>query len=212
MFGLFNKKKKRRSIEDWELLLLYNTLEKLPDEFKILKKQIESELFVSASIGYSSFNPDYIGFSYSEIISDFENRKEKDYQITNIKVHDIKNEKYLVYTIYVGAGVIAGYSLKGSNESVIDINSIDVSLHVKLYYDNVYYDKLKKILNAEEIKFINQSDVYEVPLNGTIYYHVKDLEDGDFIGIDSNKVIYKITHDPFEIIPLNETLEQLLRN
>jgi hypothetical protein len=51
-----------------------------------------------------------------------------------------------------------------------------------------------------------------VKLRGSLYYHLRDLEDGDFIGIDADKIIYKITHDPFEIIPLNETLEQLLRN
>ena len=32
-----------------------------------------------------------------------------------------------------------------------------------------------------------------------------------FIGIDKSKKIYKITHDPFEITELKESLSQLLK-
>jgi hypothetical protein len=114
MFGLFNKKKKRRSIEDWELALLRNSLEKLPEEFTYLKMQLERKLFVSVLIGYSSDYPDFIAFSYdSTLFKDFEHKKEKDYNITNIKVFDTKNKKHLAYTIHVSGGVIYGYSLKG---------------------------------------------------------------------------------------------------
>ncbi|WP_162842699.1 hypothetical protein [Mucilaginibacter pineti] len=47
-------------------------------------------------------------------------------------------------------------------------------------------------------------------MDGKVYFHIKDLEDGDFIGIDSDKIIYKITHDPCEIIPLPESLKTVL--
>lgn len=46
-----------------------------------------------------------------------------------------------------------------------------------------------------------------------MYYHIYDLKDGDgdFIGIDEKKNVYKITHDPYEITLLEKTLIELLR-
>ncbi|MEY3451193.1 MAG: hypothetical protein RL711_1019, partial [Bacteroidota bacterium] len=47
-------------------------------------------------------------------------------------------------------------------------------------------------------------------LKGKTYYHLKDIEDGDFLGIDIHKNIYKITHDPFEInLQKNELINVL---
>ena len=210
MFGLFKRKRKVRDIEDWELFLMYNTLEKLPDEFKTLKVQIEEELFAYATTGASSFDPDFVGFGFSDSIGEYENRRAREYEITNIKVLDINSNKRLDYSINVCSGVISGYSLKGAENPTIDISDIDVSAYEKRYYDNPDYDKLEKILSPAEISLINASEVHEVSLDGKVYFHIKDLEDGDFIGIDSEKIIYKITHDPYEITPLRESLETVL--
>ena len=73
------------------------------------------------------------------------------------------------------------------------------------------FDDIKHVFNGEELAIIDKEDVYEVELNGTIYYHLQELEDGDFIGIDQNKKIYKITHDPFEITELKGALAEILK-
>lgn len=52
---------------------------------------------------------------------------------------------------------------------------------------------------------INENDIYAISLNGKEYYHLKELEDGDFIGIDKDNKIYKITHDPYMIQELERT-------
>jgi hypothetical protein len=213
MFGLFNKKKKKRDLNQWELSLLNNVISKLPDDYQYLANQTTAGLFTAALIGYSSYNPDYVAFSFnSEIINDYENQKEKDYKITNIRVWDSYNQKYALYTIYISAGVISGYSLKAESSIVVDLTRIDTSLFVKLYYDNADFKKLSGILSSKDIKLINPNNVYEVSLNGKTFYHLHDLEDGDFIGIDTEKVIYKITHDPYEIIPINDSLEKILKD
>ena len=43
------------------------------------------------------------------------------------------------------------------------------------------------------------------------YFHIKDLEDGDFIGIDERKVVYKITHDPMEVKALDKKIMDVLK-
>ncbi len=35
-----------------------------------------------------------------------------------------------------------------------------------------------------------------VVVNGAEYFHLKDLEDGDFVGIDRKKNVFLITHNP----------------
>lgn len=211
MFGLFKRKKRNRAIQDWEMALLKNAIRKLPEEFRPLEKQLEKKLLTSASA--SVFYPDYIDFSFNpELINDFEDKGAKDYELTNIRVLDSQSKKTLIYTISVFSGVISGYSLRGCDQPNVDVNSVDVGSYVKRLYGSEDYDKLSRILNAMEISLVNPGDVYEVPLKGTVYYHIKDLDDGDFIGIDQNKVVYKITHDPFEIAPLNETLEQIFKD
>jgi hypothetical protein len=214
MFGLFKKNKKRNTwpITDWEMCIMYNTLNQLPAGFAHLKQQLEYPLFTKASTGRSTNDPDYISFSFDpHIYRDFENRRMQDYMIRNIKVSNIDKRKF-DYTIWVVAGVICGYSLKGFDQSVIDLNSVDVRAYAKVYLENDDFGKLAALLNADDIKEINPSEVYEVVLNGNTYYHIKDLEDGDFIGIGTDKVIYTITHDPFEIVPLNKSLKEVFND
>lgn len=76
---------------------------------------------------------------------------------------------------------------------------------------NIEFDAIKHLLNEEELLLIDPVDVYEVELDGKIYYHVRELEDGDFIGIDDKKNIYKLTHDPYEIMLLNKPLVEVLK-
>jgi hypothetical protein len=214
MFGLFKKNKKRKTwpITDWEMCIMYNALNQLPAEFEHLKQQLEYPLFTVASTGYSTSGPGYISFSFDPgIYKDFENRRMQDYMIRNIKVSNI-DKKSFDYSILVAAGVISGYTLKGFDQSVIDLNSVDVSAYAKVYLENDGFDKLATLLNADDIKEINPSEVYEVVLNGKTYYRIKDLEDGDFIGIGTDKVIYTITHDPFEIVPLSGSLKEVFND
>ena len=85
MFRLFNRKKLKRPVQDWEFVLMYKTIEKLPTEFEYLKHQIEAEFFTSSLVGYSAADPDYVAFSFADGVSAFERKREWGYKITNIK-------------------------------------------------------------------------------------------------------------------------------
>lgn len=69
---------------------------------------------------------------------------------------------------------------------------------------------MKKLIDEEALKLIKPENVYQVNLSDRVFYHIEDLEDGDFIGIERHGQIYKITHDPFEIIPLDQSLTTFL--
>lgn len=204
MFNFF----KRTKILPWEIELLKNIIKKLPKEYDYLFRQIDQNLFNGVLIGLSEI-PGYVGFSFNPQVHDnFYDKNGRNYKLTGIKVFNKKSNSFLDVNIYIVFGMINGYSIEGKFD--IDVNNIEINNFRKEMIDNSDFEKIANIFNDAELKVINPSEIYEVELNGISYYHIKDLEDGNFIGIDEKKNIYKIIHDPFKIIPVSENLLQLL--
>ena len=192
----------RKKMEPWEKTLMLNTINLLPAEYHYLGKQIEAGIF-NGRVHIDFWNNDntlgYVSFSFNPPVrKKFEKRKEQAFKLTGIKVYDSLSKTDFQYTITVSSGTAIGYSMTWAKKFLIDVNNIDVSEFKKEYFVNPAYKKIEKLLSATEKKAINQSEVYEVALDGKVYFHLKDLEDGDFIGIDDEKNIYEITHDPYE--------------
>ena len=53
----------------------------------------------------------------------------------------------------------------------------------------------------------NPNDLYEIEIQGIHLLHLRDLDDGDFVAIDKEKSIYKVTHSPVKLVPLDILLE-----
>lgn len=202
MFGLF----KRTQVEDWEKTFLINVFSQLPN-YTRYKVQIKEGLLSRVMI---DSRDNYVGFSYNpDLSSKFENRKERSFKIVNIEVFSITNNKFITAEIYLAGGLVCGYTLSNPKDK-IDLLRIKTD-NFKIEFLDDETDILNKLLNKEELSLINPSDFYEVNLNNKLYYHIKDEEDGDFIGIDNEKKVYMITHDPMEITPLNKSLIEVLR-
>lgn len=194
MFGLF----KRTALKEWELTLLKSVLIKLPVEYEIYLKQISEEIFKGVLIGYSDI-PDYVAFSLNpEVYEKFYKPNGRNFKLQDIQFRDLNTNQIFNYSIFFSYGIINGYSIDKVPKSGFELE-VDLTYLKTVNLDNVDYNKLAKILNSLEIKNINPADVYITNINGTEYFHLKELEDGDFIGMDENKNFYEITHDPFEI-------------
>ena len=70
----------------------------------------------------------------------------------------------------------------------------------------------RTIFTAEESKYIDFEKIYSIDgftkltfNNNKIPYHLHDLENGAFIGMDEKKRLYKITRDD-KIMPIEETI------
>lgn len=204
MLGLF----KCTKLESWETELLLRTLEKLPHEFSEYRKQIDAGLFKGVLIGYGDI-PGYVGFSFDPSAYErFENRNGRNFKVTNIKVFDSVSGHDLNYEIYFAFGVIVGYVI-GSKKVKIDTKRVDTASFTKVFLDTRDYDRLTAFLSKDELRRINPADVYSVQLNGKEYFHLKDTGDGDFIGIDSQGILYEISHDPFQIKPIEGGITSL---
>ncbi|RBL88334.1 hypothetical protein [Chitinophaga flava] len=206
MFGLF----KRTKIELWETELLRNTLMALPKEYSALIDQINDGLFRGVLVNVSDI-PGFVAFTFnSGVLKKYENENENDYKLTNIKVFDDKTLSFVPYEIYVSAGMISGYSLGEGEKHKIVTNKIDIADFKKEILGESDFERIINILTEQEKARMNPSEVYVVFIGGKEFFHIKDLEDGDFIGIDIEKRVYKITHDPMEVIPLDENIVDIL--
>ncbi|MDV6169519.1 hypothetical protein R1T16_13875 [Flavobacterium sp. DG1-102-2] len=203
MFGLFRRKK----IESWEIELLGKIFGKNPEKFDVkFHQQIVSGLFTGVHIGLSDI-PNYIGFKYDpKLYERFYRAKGRNYKFSNILIRDLFTNEYLPVSIYVSSGVINGYSIdKNISKHKLDSSDINVRLMHKIFIgeDN---SNVLSLLTADERDLIIESDIYPTLLDNRAYYHLKELEDGDFIGIDEQNNLYKITHDPFEINMIDRNL------
>ena len=207
MFGLF----KRTKIENWETDLLRNVIIKLPSEYSSLINQIKDGLFRGVLVGVSDI-PGYVAFTFhSDVLKKYDIENERDFKLTNIKVYDNKSFGFVPYEIYVSSGTISGYSLGRNKKNNIDISKVDVSGFKKEFIGESDYNRIMHVLNEEEKKLLNPSEVYSIFILGKEFFHIKDLEDGNFIGMDECKVIYQIAHDPMEAVVINKKLSEVLK-
>lgn len=156
--------------------------------------------------------PGYVAFTYNtEVLKKYDKVGEVDYKLTNIKVYDNKSSSLLMYEIYVSSGTISGYSLGGAKKHDLDINKIDVVEFKMKILKGSDYERILTVLNNDEQQLLNPSNVYSVFVDNKEYFHISDLEDGDFFCIDINKKIYRITQDPLEVIGHTQQLIDLLK-
>lgn len=204
--------KKRRNVEQWELDLLINTLRKLPVEYRFLIDQVETGLLKRVLTGLGDL-PHWKTFGFNpEVVNKYDKPREPSFDLTNIFVFDKISNGYLEYMIGCASGMIIGYSINSDEGFDIDVTDINTQHFQKKMIASNDYFRIKQLFTPGEQKLINPSDVYEVELNRKKYYHLMDIKngDGDFIGMDINKNIFLITHDPSEIKQLNSPIEQIL--
>lgn len=210
MFNFFFKSKETTSLKQWEKDLLVKTLKLLGNDYSLYEEQITSGIIESVRI--NKLNSNFKRFRLNvKLLNKFENKKGRSFFLHNIKVFDNISNKCFGLSLDFGFGLILGYSINEPLNFNPEIEVINVDFIYKTYYGEDDFNKIKYLLSKEELLLINPSEVYELDLMGKIYYHLKDIEDGDFLGIDINKNVYEITHDPFKINLQKNELVYLLK-
>lgn len=199
----------RKKVTPWELEFLKSVFLQMEGaEYKKLYAQVEDGVLVGVMIG-CSYRPNYVGFVFGDSRK-YENRRSASYCLSGIRVKDAVAGSMLPVTIFVYDDLIAGYHIDVNwqiKKYQFDPSVVDISKVRKAEKKNKDLGHILYLLNDEECKWIDQ-DVYPVELEDKEYFHIRELEDGDFLAIDMENSIYKITHDPYEIMPLDR--EKLL--
>jgi hypothetical protein len=204
MFEFFKKNDNNCSTK---IELVIRVFSLLPANFLSIKKQLNEGIL----IGCKREKSNYIKFTLkTDILNKYEDKNGNCFEIKGIKVFDKNLNTFIGISLEIAYGVFIGYSTFDVKELNPDIDKIDIRNYWVKSLENSEFENLKTLLSEEELKMINPNDVYELELGGQIYYHLKDIEDGDFIGIDKTKNIFKITHDPCNVIQIKEKLSSAL--
>jgi hypothetical protein len=207
MFGLF-KKKRDFKMEAALMKAIFSRLE----GFDYINKQLDEGIITGSRLLKEPIL-DYIKFSLNvKLLNKYEDKLGPYFAVEGVTVFDTKSAATVELQIHICYGVIMGFVALGSKLESPDFETINTSSYWIKHFENSEFDPIKKLLTEEEVKLINPNDVYELELKGRSYYHIADLEDGDFIGMDLDKKIYKITHDPYEIVELQDNLKEILEN
>jgi hypothetical protein len=209
LLTLIKSLSKRNKVENWEIDLLINSFDLLPNEYVSYRQQLEEGLVAGVILSDTPL-PNCVNFTFNPKVSrKYENESDRFFRITGLEFYD-ERLGWKNFEVYCTHGLICGYRMSNGLLSAPNVLKINAQHFQKEYLDNYSIGIMKSILSPSEINLINSSDFYEVELQGKEYYHVKDLEDGDFIGIDREKNVYKFTHDPFEITYLEGDIESNL--
>jgi hypothetical protein len=203
IFNLFNTK-----VKEWEKALLTNIFSELGGEWLVYKQQIDDGL-LRGVYRSSSPIPNYVGFKYNSVVSKYETPKAGKFILSGITVFDSLSNQFIEVKVHFYAGLIMGYSTPNKQ---IDLNPERYKTEgfKKEYQKSEGEGILKSVFGEVSISGINTYDIYEVEIDRKMYYHLIELEDGDFIGFDKKKNLYMILLDPFEIVLLDSPLEDVV--
>ena len=198
MFSFF-RKKPRLNV----LCIIRELAAIIPSKYDSIIKQIEEGIVV----GFFLEEEAYIKFRLNpSIISRFEDLKGRYYSISGFELEWEDGSRTYV-AIRVGYGLVLGIEL--SDRSVLFKHQI----HKRIFLTSLritYFDSLEtSFLSPSEAKVFCPNDLYEIEIQGIHLLHLKDLDDGDFVAIDAQKNIYKVTHSPILLTPLNILLEHI---
>jgi hypothetical protein len=206
--NLFNLNK----VKEWEKEVLINVFTLLGDEYINYSNQIKENLLSNYLLSSDAF-PNLVRFTYSQEVAEIYRQKIGEiFTLKGIKVFDFISNNYIDFFINISHGLVTGYFTPNNKKFKLDINKITISNLQKEYWGDADYKEIEDILDESERDLINRYDVHEVILNDKTYYNIREIGDGDFIGIDTNKNIYKITHDPYEIVRIEKSLLEVLNN
>ena len=195
----FLKKKPKLDISN----VIKELAKALPSMYDSIIKQIEEGIVV----GFFLEGDAYIKFKLDpSVISRFEDPIGRYYSISGFEL-EWEDGSRTCLAIRIGYGLVLGIELsdrsvifKHQNQPRVILTSLRIT----------YFDSMENtFLSPSEAKTFSPNDLYEIEIQGIHLLHLRDLEDGDFVAIDKEKSIYKVTHSSVELVPLHVLLEDV---
>jgi hypothetical protein len=204
MFGLF--KKTSWKIDGNVFDFFDKLFKQLPSEFHFLSDGLNKGLYKRYSVNFAIKGHHYtIGFDPSQ--SDKSMTKGKQFELQNISVIQDANEFNLNITVYEGLWV--GFEIE---KNIIDFQNYQFDL-TRLHKDKSIFardNKIEKLVRGLISNHLELTDLSEFEVNGKLYYQIKDLENGNYIAIDSRGHVFGLIHDPYKIELINKSIKQFV--
>lgn len=211
MFNLF-KKKAELKLEESEKFFIEAIINKLSDKYPLFKKEIELETFVG--IGK---NPGGSKGSFTYFINNDSWKKICDPSIDNFFIKNLKFNSYngerVSVDLFTSEGLIIGYKASVTvNE--ISIPTIDISEIWEKHFLNEEYTEIENVIGKlpkDQIRKLSLvKNTFKIQIDGSSYFPIHDIDDGNYIAIDRNGSVYKITHDPFRANRIYDSITEFI--
>ena len=151
----------------------------MPARYGYVIKQLEKGIITGVNKNDSFLN--YIKFRLDvKLLNQYENKKGPVFVIKGVEFYDFNINGFAELNFYVVYGILLGFSTPTLQKINPDINRTNVGKQYLEFFENNDYEVIKKLVSKDKPTLINPNDVYEIELKGKIYYHLTDLEDGDF--------------------------------
>ncbi len=196
----FLKRKKKKSIMPWEYELLVAISEKIPSKYSFLKMQANEKFILD------SLPNELLKNGWKRIVCDqslyhsFRNNS-MNYKLSGILVYDKKTSDYINIDLDFYEGIIIGYNF-GENDKEFDFSQIDVTAIKEVNYENTDIKELEQIMAelSKDIKLkLDLDNTIKIDIPEGEFYTIKDYEDGNYLAINKQGLIFGLFHDPYKI-------------
>jgi hypothetical protein len=216
MITWFKKRRTKKEIEKFEKVLS----DKLGDIFPTMK-----ELRENSKLAYFHYpdKPTGISFAYQLNLPYFDRHHKKhrvNFKVDGLEIKKKDSSEFVKLPITVTHDLLGTVEIENPSDIWKNYDTTDIRVteikRTDLEFTNEDEKVLRKILkNIEEsLKAkIEIADTIEIELDEKKYYTILDMEDGNYIGVNSKGQVFRLHHDTDEQAKLiNKSIKDFLTN
>ncbi len=204
MLGLF--KKTSWKIDGKAFDFFRQVFMQLPSDFQFLLDGLDKGLYRKFSVNHAKKGHFYsIGFDPSQSAKSM--TKGKQFELENIFIK--QNGQTYPLNITIHEGLWIGFEIE---KNILDFKNfqIDLSSFKKSKSKFAVDKKIEKLIIGLTCEQLDLTNLEEFDVNGKTYYPIKDLEDGNYIAIDSKGQVFGLIHDPNKIELINKSVKKFV--
>lgn len=216
MIDWFTKRKQKREIEKLEGILVDKLSPFYPNIADIYKQaKLSTILPVTNPKPFIQLLHSINGPYYEKNRS-----KHKDYYVLNgIEIKRKSSDEFIEVPIEVNWDLVSRIDIDKPNDfwKYYETETLRVSnlRRTDIQVSNEYEDKLKKILktvDSEQTKKLEVEDTFEIELDNKKFYTILNMEDGNYIAVNSKRQVFRLNHDSNDRVRLiNKSVDNFLK-
>lgn len=218
MFDFLKRKKRlleQMPILDVEIDFLSRVVGSLPNRYTYLGRQLNREFILGKCV-----NPlfdDQVAYTFW-LDASLESRYIVEGAPKSATLKNIVLSGSRLGVVGFELHLVDGYLASWAFDKKVDVSLVEridaINLLLKLGPDDEsdLTRQLRKRLSRNQLAKLDLTNSYGVEWSGKTYFTIKNLGDGDFLGVDSDGVVYKLTHDSFEIRRIYSSVEDYLKS
>lgn len=213
MFDIFKKKKKDPlGLTENQRQFISAVVGALSSKYPLFKTELELDTFAWVSPNKVGGEGSFVFGINNDVWQKIADKKKDNFLVKNIFFSSKAGEKVTV-ELYTTEGLIVGFGTSDQIEN-IDFSSIDICNIWEKHFLNDDYGKIYHLiepLTNEQLTKLNMvKNTFQIDIEGSSYYPIHDIEDGNYIAIDTSGSVFKITHDPFQVIQIFPSIPEFL--